>query len=325
MSRAAASVNEDARGSDASGPRAGAPAARGRPLTLRRAARYRGYLFILPALAVFAVFFYYALGFNLYLSVSSWNLVGPARGFVGLANYRAIVASPRFHRTLLNTGVYTAGSTLCSMAAGLALALALRRPTRLARLLQGVLFAPYVISWVSVALLWLWLLDPQYGLVDAGLTRLGLPAVNWLGAESTALWSLVILTVWKTVGYDMVIYLGGLQAIPSDVYEAASLDGAGRLAQVVRITLPLLSPTVFFLVVTSVVFSFEAFDIVNIMTQGGPIHDATSLFVYFIYVVGFQYFQIGQAAAASVLLFVILLVLTVLEFRFLQRSVHYAA
>jgi sn-glycerol 3-phosphate transport system permease protein len=307
------------------GPHAGAPARGRRLLPLRRAARYRGYLFILPALVVFGVFFYYALGFNLYLSVSSWNLVSPERRFVGLANYRVVMTSPRFHRTLVNTGVYTAGSTLCSMVAGLALALALRHPTRPARLLQGVLFTPYVISWVSVALLWLWLLDPQYGLIDAALARLGLPAVNWLGAEGTALWSLVILTVWKTVGYDMLVYLGGLQAIPSDVYEAASLDGAGRLAQVFRITLPLLSPTVFFLVVTSVIFSFEAFDIVNIMTQGGPIHDATSLFVYFIYVVGFQYFQIGQAAAASVLLFVILLVLTVLEFQFLQRSVHYAA
>ncbi len=278
-----------------------------------------------PALLVFAVFFYFALGFNIYLSLSSWNLLSPERHFVGLANYRAVLTSPRFHRTLWNTILYTAGSTAASMATGLALALGLRRVTRFARLLQGALFAPYIISWVSVALLWLWLLDPQYGLVDAALTRLGLPAVNWLGAESIALWSLVLLTVWKAVGYDMVTYLAGLQAIPSTVYEAAALDGAGAGAQLFRITLPLLGPTIFFLLVTSVIFSFEAFDIVNIMTQGGPIHDATYLFVYFIYVVGFQYFQIGQAAAASILLFLILFVLTVLEFRFLQRRVHYAS
>jgi len=306
-------------------PHAGAPAAGRRPSPFRRAARLRGYLFALPALVIFGVFFYYALGFNVYLSLSSWNLLSPERHYVGFANYRALLMSPRFHRTLWNTALYTAGSTLGSMTIGLALALALRRVTRLARLVQGALFAPYVISWVSVALLWLWLLDPQYGLVDAAFVRLGLPAVNWLGAEGTALWSLVLLTIWKTVGYDMVTCLGGLQAIPAEVYESAALDGAGPGVQVFRITLPLLGPTVFFLLVTSVIFSFEAFDIVNIMTQGGPIHSATYLFVYFIYAVGFQYFQIGQAAAASVLLFLILLILTALEFQFLQRRVHYAA
>ena len=166
------------------------------------------------------------------------------------------------------------------------------------------------------------MLDPQYGLVTYLLRLVGLRPVNWLGDPKVALWTLVLVTVWKTIGYPMVIYLAGLQSIPGDFYEAAALDGAGPWQRFRFVTWPLLTPTTLFLVVTLTIASFQGFDIVKIMTQGGPV-TATMIYVYYIYEQAFQYFKLGKASAAVVIFFALILALTVLQWRVFRRRIHY--
>jgi ABC-type sugar transport system permease subunit len=246
----------------------------------------------------------------------------PAR-WVGAANYRAL-ASSEFLDVVTNTIKYSVGVVLLSQALGLALAVLLNDRTRVGALLQASIFSSYVVSWVAVSLLWIWLLDPQYGLVAYLFRLAGLPAVNWLGDHRVALWSLVLVTVWKTVGYPMVIYLAGLQAIPGDLYEAAAIDGAGSWQRFRHITWPLLTPTTLFLLITLTITSFQGFDIVKIMTQGGPV-TSTVIYVYYIYEQAFQYFKLGRASAAVVLFFIAIVALTFAQWLVFRRRVHYTA
>ncbi len=279
-----------------------------------------GYALVAPSLALFGLVYLYPVAYSAYVSVFQWDLMTPKR-YVGLANYRELW-SAEFREVLVNTAAYSGGVVVLAMAVGLALALALNRRGALAALLQGAIFTSYVVSWVAVSLLWIWLLDPQYGLVTYGLRLVGLRPVNWLGSPSLALWTLVLVTVWKTVGYPMVIYLAGLQAIPGDFYEAAALDGATGWNRFRFITWPLLSPTTLFLVVTLTIASFQGFDIVKIMTQGGPI-TATVIYVYYIYAQAFQYFRLGKASAAVVVFFALILLLTLLQWGVFRRRVQY--
>ena len=244
----------------------------------------------------------------------------PAR-WVGAANYRAL-ASAEFWDVVTNTVKYSVGVVVLSQVLGLALAVLLNERTRVSALLQASIFSSYVVSWVAVSLLWIWLLDPQYGLVAWLFRLVGLPAVNWLGDHRLALGSLVLVTVWKSVGYPMVIYLAGLQAIPGDLYEAAALDGAGGWQRFRHIPWPLLTPTTLFLLITLTITSFQGFDIVKIMTQGGPVA-STVIYVYYIYEQAFQYFKLGKASAAVVLFFVVIVALTFAQWLAFRRRVHY--
>jgi sn-glycerol 3-phosphate transport system permease protein len=250
--------------------------------------------------------------------------VGPhdPKRYVGLANYRELW-SPEFGEVLVNTACYSGGVVVLALGLGLALALLLNDRSRLSAGLQACIFSSYIVSWVAVSLLWVWMLDPQYGLVTYGLRLVGLRPVNWLGSPSVALWTLVLVTVWKTIGYPLVIYLAGLQAIPGDFYEAAALDGATGWKRFRFITWPLLSPTTLFLVVTLTIASFQGFDIVKIMTQGGPI-TSTMIYVYYIYEQAFQYFRLGRASAAVVIFFVLILLLTLLQWLVFRNRVQYS-
>jgi sn-glycerol 3-phosphate transport system permease protein len=279
-----------------------------------------GYALVAPSLALFGLVYLYPVAYSAYVSVFSWDLMTPKR-YVGLANYRELW-SAEFAEVLVNTAAYSGGVVVLTMALGLALALALNRRGSLAALLQGSIFTSYIVSWVAVSLLWIWMLDPQYGLVTYLLLLCGLRPVNWLGNPGLALWTLVLVTVWKTVGYPMVIYLAGLQAIPGDFYEAAALDGATGWNRFRFVTWPLLSPTTLFLAITLTIASFQGFDVVKIMTQGGPI-TATVIYVYYIYEQAFQYFRLGKASAAVVVFFALIVLLTVLQWAVFRRRVQY--
>jgi sn-glycerol 3-phosphate transport system permease protein len=288
----------------------------------RRARRdaWLGYALVGPSLALFGLVYLYPVAYSAYVSVFEWDLMTPKR-YVGLANYRELW-SAEFAEVLVNTAAYSGGVVVLTMALGLALALALNRRGSLAALLQGSIFTSYIVSWVAVSLLWIWMLDPQYGLVTYLLRLCGLRPVNWLGNPGLALWTLVLVTVWKTVGYPMVIYLAGLQAIPGDLYEAAALDGAGGWHRFRHITWPLLTPTTLFLLVTLTIASFQGFDIVKIMTQGGPV-TSTMIYVYWIYEQAFQYFKLGKASAGVVVFFVLIVLLTLAQWLLFRRRVHY--
>jgi len=288
----------------------------------RRARRdaWLGYALIGPSLALFGLVYLYPVAYSAYVSVFRWDLMTPKR-YVGLANYRELW-SAEFGEVLVNTALYSGGVVVLALGLGLALALLLNNRSALSAGLQACIFSSYIVSWVAVSLLWIWMLDPQYGLVTYGLRLLGLRPVNWLGSPQVALWTLVLVTVWKTIGYPLVIYLAGLQAIPGDFYEAAAIDGATGWDRFRFITWPLLSPTTLFLVVTLTIASFQGFDIVKIMTQGGPI-TSTMIYVYYIYEQAFQYFRLGKASAAVVIFFALILLLTLLQWLVFRKRVQY--
>ena len=271
------------------------------------------YWMLLPTLLFLFVFFLFPLGMLIKQSFFSWDLLTDAR-YVGLANYRALLRSGELLQTFTTTLSMSAAVVLGSMAAGLALALLLDRPGRFGAFLRGAVFSAYVVSWVSVALLFLWLLDADSG-IFSGLWRAvcGSRAPNWLGDPALAPWAVAGVSVWKITGYALVLFLSGLQDVPSSVLEAAELDGASPSARFRNVTWPLLRPTTLFVATTSLIASFQLFDVVRVMTQGGPVR-STTVFVYAVYEQLFLDLRVGRASAEAVVFFAILLLLTGAQF-----------
>jgi sn-glycerol 3-phosphate transport system permease protein len=266
---------------------------------------------LLPTAIVLGLFFLYPLALALKNSFYSWDLLTEPT-YVGLRNYSSIAASGELSGTVLRTLVYSVVVVALSVTLGLALAVALNRPGRVYAFVRGAVFSAYVVSWVAVALLWMWILDADGGLLTAILKGLHLPTLNWLGDPRSALFALALVSVWKITGYAMVIFLAGLQDIPPSLHEAAALDGAGPWQRFVHVTLPMLRPSAAFVGTTSLILSFQAFDVVRVMTQGGPVK-ATTIFVYAIYEHVFVNLKVGRASALIVVFFILLLALTGLQ------------
>lgn len=282
----------------------------------------RPYLMVSPALIVFLLFFIYPIFYMIYLSFTSWNMINPVKEFVGFENFQSLFTGDDFSQVLLNTLFYTVLTVILSLMISLLFALWLNRSGAFYGFVQAAIFSPYVISLVSVSLLWLWLMDPQYGLLNWVLNIFGLPSSKWLSSPDSSLISLVIVSVWKVIGYNTLVFIAGLQSIPKDLYEAASLDQANKWKTFSRITFPMLSPTLFFLLVINTISSFQVFDTVKIMTQGGPVN-STNMLVFYIYEYGFSFFKIGYASAAGVVLLVLIGIMTIFHFKLLARKVHY--
>lgn len=279
-------------------------------------------LFLLPSLLLFGTFVYYALGFNVYLSFTSWNFIAPVKTWVGFDNYARLLTSARFWKVFTNTFYFALGTVTLSMLGGLVLALLLNRKVRGRAVFRTLIFSPYVTTTAAVALLWVWIFDPNYGLINWLLSWVGIAGPRWLTSTEWAMPAIILMSAWRTMGYSMVIFLAGLTAIPRDLYEAASIDGAGGWAALRYITIPLLSPTTFFLMVTSLIGALQEFDSVAVMTAGGPV-DATKVFNYFIFEQAFVVFRAGYAAAVATSLFLVILVLTIVQLRLSRRWVHY--
>ncbi len=279
--------------------------------------------FVLPSLLFFAIFRYGPMLWAIELSFTSYDMVSEPR-FVGLENYRRLWVDPVFWQALSNTLVYIAASTILITVVGLALALAIGVGGRGARQAMGTMFLTNLMPIIAVAIVWKFLLHP-HGLVTQLLHPLGISSVNWLTSSQTAMASIVGITVWRFAPYFMVVFLAALLAIPRDYYEAAQLDGANAMRRFVRITLPLLMPTIFFVIVISALLSARIFLLPYIVTGGGP-GNATRVLSMLIYETGFSYMKMGQAAAISVVLFAIMLVFTMLQMRlFMRREQVYAA
>jgi sn-glycerol 3-phosphate transport system permease protein len=274
---------------------------------------YEPYVMLAPTLGLLGLFFLYPLFVALEQSLYRWDLLTPPE-YVGLSNYAVLWQRGEIARAFHNTLVYSAVVVTGSMTLGLAFALALDRPGRLVGFVRSAVFSAYVVSWVAVALLFMWLLDRDAGLVSKLLAVLGLPARSWLGDPGLALYTLAAVSVWKITGYAMIIFLAGLQDVPRVLHEAAALDGANRFARFFHITWPLLRPSAIFVGTTSLIMSFQAFDVVRIMTQGGPVH-ATELFVYAIYEQIFMNLRVGRASALVVVYSGLILALTGLQLR----------
>lgn len=300
------------------------PAARvSAPVRRAALAGARPYLYLLPTFVFLGVFTHWPILRTFYVSLFRWNLATPERQLVGFDNYLQLWSTPLFWQVLRNNVLFALGTVPASLTLALALALLINQRIRGLALYRVALFYPTVIPMAAAAMIWLWILTPGYGLVNYYGRLLGLPDIHWLGHPTFALPALMAVGIWKRLGYYVVIFLAGLQVIPPHLHEAAVLEGAGPWQRFWRVTWPLLSPTTFFVGLMAVIDSFQAIDQVYLMTRGGP-GNATNLFVYYLYQVAFRFFDMGYASAVSAVLFVILLGLTVLAFRFLHRRVHYA-
>jgi ABC-type sugar transport system permease subunit len=269
------------------------------------------YLLLAPTALVLGLFFFWPLGMVLKNSFYRWDLLTPPE-WVGTENYARILRSGELWGTLARTASYSVVVVSASLALGLALAVALDRPGKIYAFVRSAVFSAYVVSWVAVALLWMWILDADGGLLSALCRGLGLKPLNWLGDPSVALFALAGVSIWKITGYSMVIFLAGLQDIPRSLHEAAALDGAGPWQRFQHVTWPMLRPSAAFVGTTSLILSFQAFDVVRVMTQGGPVK-STTVFVYAIYEHVFVNLRVGRASALTALFFVFLLLLTGLQ------------
>ncbi len=288
-----------------------------RPKAARAPGRREGLtalLFLSPTLLVFGVFVVFPIGFSFYLSFQQWNLFSDTHAFVGTANYRAVLADPAFWQVFWNTTIYTVATVPLNMALALGVAVLLERKVRGKRLLRAAFFTPVVVSSVAAAVIWRWVFDPNLGLANVTLEALGFAPVNWTASGAAAMTALIIVGVWKTFGINMVLFAAGLSAIPRHYYEAAAIDGAQAWAQFRHITLPLLAPTTLFVLVLSMIGSFQVFDVVFVLTKGGPL-GATKVLVYYLYEHAFKFFDMGYASAVAYLLFAVLFVLTLVQVR----------
>jgi len=278
--------------------------------------------FLAPSLIPLFLFLVAPIVSSVGLSFLSWDLLTPPR-WVGLANYRGLLHDAQFHSALLHTLYFVGGYLPLVFFGGLAIALALHQRLRAVAWLRTIYFLPVVTSWVVVALVWKWLLNPQYGIVNRLLGFVGIHGPGWWLDPHWAMPSIIFASAWKDLGFTMVIFLAGLQAIPEEYYEAAKLDGAGRWSRFRNVTFPLLSPASFFVVVISLINNIQVFDQVYVMTQGGPA-GASTVVVQQIVQNAFSYGRMGYAAAMSWVLFAVILIVTVVQLRLQRRWVVYA-
>ncbi len=278
--------------------------------------------FLSPTLVIFGAFILFPVLFSFYLSFHQWNMFGSRPQFVGLGNYAAIISNPEFWSVLKNTAVYTFGTVPLNMAVALLIAFFLNKKIRGKKILRTMFFTPVIMSSVAAAVIWRWVYDPNFGLLNTVLGWFGIPAVNWLNEPASAMAALIVMGVWKSFGFNMVLFSAGLQGIPEHYYEAAQIDGAGPARRFWSITIPLLSPTTFFVLIMSVIGSFQVFDTVYVLTSGGPL-DSTKVLVFYLYEHAFKYFDMGYASAVAYLLFAIVFVLTLAQIRVLRERIHY--
>ncbi|WP_339226096.1 sugar ABC transporter permease [Oceanobacillus sp. FSL K6-2867] len=287
-----------------------------------RLAKWRPYLLVAPAIIVFIVFFIQPIFYMIYLSFHDWNFISPDKTFVGLGNFKELLADTMFLEVIRNTLMYTFFTVLFSISISLLMSIWLNKQGWMYSFVQGAVFSPHIISLVSIAMLWMWIMDADYGLLNWILSLVGLEKVPWLTDPKTALPSLIIIAVWKNIGYFTLIIIAGLQSIPKHLYEAAALDRTPSWRRFAKITFPMLSPSLFFLTIIGILDSIKVFETISIITKGGPLNSTNTL-VYYIYENGFIFFKIGYASAAGVILLVILSILTLLYFKVLSKKVHY--
>ncbi|MFH5187369.1 carbohydrate ABC transporter permease [Paenibacillus sp. TAB 01] len=281
----------------------------------------RPYIMILPAMIGKILFVIYPIFYLIKLSLYKYNILNKAKSkFIGLDNFKEIFSRGDFYNALLNTVVYTIAVVLITLLLALLFAVWLNKKGIFNSIVQAGIFTPHIISIVSIALVWMWLMEPNYGILNYLFKSVGLPALPWLQSSSTSLMSVIIVSVWQNVGYYTLIIVAALQSIPPTIYEAAALDNAGRFKMFYKITLPLISPQLFFILIIMTIGSFKVFDTVKIMTGGGP-NGSTTTLVYYIY--EFRTTSIGYASATGVVLMAIIALLTFVYFKVLSKKVHY--
>jgi multiple sugar transport system permease protein len=280
------------------------------------------YIALAPILALFLYVRIIPIAFGFLLSFYRWNLISPRKPFVGWENYLTMLNDDNFWLALKNTTLYSFSTVIVTTILALPLAVFLSRKTRLSAFYQVVYFLPVITPLVPMAIAWEWIYDYNYGIFNYLLSLIGLPSVAWLTNPSIALWSLVLMAIWKSLGYSMVLFLVGIRNIPHEYLEAASLDGATPTQRFWRITLPLLRPILLYVLVTSTIQAYNVFTQVYVMTTGSQSQpgQAVRVLVFDIYTNGFQFFHMGYASAEAVTLTLIVLGFTLIQFGFMRND-----
>lgn len=281
-----------------------------------------GYLFLLPSLILFGIFLFYPLVKSVYLSFQLTDPRGRVAEYVGWANYTQLFSSEQFWNSLTVTGLFTLFTVPAGILLGIITAALSHIKLPGMRIFQFMFAMPLALSVSTASIIWMILFHPTMGMLNYMLSKLGIAPVQWLTDPAMALLSISMMTIWMQSGFNYIIVLSGLQSIPDDIVESAKIDGAGPLRSFVQIVLPLLSPTLFFLLVISIIGSFQSFGQIHMLTKGGPA-GSTEVFVYSIYKEAFVNYQFGTGSAFSLVLFAIILLLTLIQFLFVEKKVHY--
>jgi len=277
---------------------------------------FMGRVFVFPAIVGTFIFIIIPVICSFGLSFMDWDLINKAQ-FVGLRNYQTLFTDPLFGKILLNTVVYALSTSFFAVIIPLVLACILNSKIRGSEFFKTAYFLPFITPMIVVAVAWEWIFDPNIGILNYILNL----HINWLYDPNFAMPAIIIVSVWKLIGYNMVIFLSGLSALNQSLFEAAKIDGANTFDTFRFVTVPLLSPTIFFVVIITCISSFQIFDLIYLMTQGGPL-DSTNVLVYAIYKNAFEYFKIGQASAIAYVLFVIILVLALFQWSLRKKLVY---
>ena len=273
-----------------------------------------GYLFILPSILGILIFVIIPIISSFTLSFTQWDLLGDIK-FVGLNNYKSVFSEPEFIQIIINTFVYAVSTTIFAVIIPLLIAAALNTKLKGSEFFKTVYFLPFITPAVVIAIVWGWIFDPNVG----GINLLLKTHLTWLFDTRLAMPILIFVSVWKLIGYNVVLFLTGFSTIDSSLYEAAKIDGAGWYQTFKKITLPLLKPTTYFVTLVTAISSFQVFDLIYVMTSGGP-NDSTNVIVYSIYKYAFEYFDIGKSCALAYILFVIIFVLALLQRKLAKNS-----
>lgn len=276
-----------------------------------------GYVLLLPFLLVLVVVVLYPLVQGFYMSFHNWGIFGQPT-FIGLQNYRQLWTDDTFRSSLWHTVYFVLLTTPPLVILGLLMAAGLNYPFRGRTAVRGMIFFPYLLTVSIISIIWRWMLQRNYGLVNYYLGKLGFEAVGWLAEARTAMPSIALATIWWTIGFNVVVFLAALQDIPEELYEAARIDGAGAVKSFFRITVPLIRPTMAFVIIMQVIASFQVFGQVFVMTGGGP-YGSTRTVVQYLYEQGFRYFRMGYASAIAYVLFFIMFILTIIQWKTMGR------
>lgn len=280
-----------------------------------------GLLFTLPALVPLIVFWMVPVMVSLGISFTDWDMMSPTYKIVGLKNYIALVREANFHKVLFNTLTFAVGNTVPAVVLGMFIALVMNKARKGAGIYRTVIFAPYITPMVAVSVVWSWIFEPRVGILNYVLGLLGMPASQWTQSSQTAMLSVLIVTVWKSLGWTMLFYMEAMRKVPQSYIEAATIDGANALRRFWHITLPMISPTTFFLVIMSTIGSLQAYDQIQVLTNGGPAGSTRTL-LYFYYQEAFRNYNTGKASSVAITLVLITMALSIIETAISKKFVH---
>ncbi|MDT8719063.1 sugar ABC transporter permease [Clostridium sp. 19966] len=279
-------------------------------------------MFILPGLIPLAFFWIWPMLYSTYLSFTDWDFMSPEYKIVGLSNYTSLFKSKEFYSVLGNTAYFTIGTLIPTIIGGFLLALLLNKKLKGMGIFRTIIFSPWVTPTVAVSIVWSWIFEPRVGLANYILQLVHLPKLQWAESSQWAMVVILVVTVWKGIGWTMVFYLEALQKVPEELYEAGYIDGATSWKKIKNITIPLISPTTFFLVIITIINSLQAYDQIQVITQGGPA-GSTRTILYMYYQAAFENFNMGQATAVATVLVIITALLSFIQFVAAKKWVYY--